>query len=59
MSLSSGSEAHEDLSELRLKRQLGYINVVFGASSLDCSRVKYAIEHAWKQYQNIANDSYC
>ncbi len=33
MSLSSWLEAHEDLSELRLKRQIGYISGVFGASS--------------------------
>ncbi len=48
MSLSSWSEAHEDLSELRLKRQIGYINGVFGASSLDCNKIKQAVEHAWK-----------
>ena len=48
MSLSSWSEAHEDLSELRLKRQIGYINGVFGASSLDCNRIRQAVEHAWK-----------
>ncbi len=48
MSLSSWSEAHEDLSELRLKRQIGYINGVFEASSLDCNRIRQAVEHAWK-----------
>jgi len=48
MSLSSWSEAHEDLSEVRLKRQIGYINGVFGASSLDCNRIRQAVEHAWK-----------
>ncbi|DBA74989.1 TPA: hypothetical protein ACH3X1_010332 [Trebouxia sp. C0004] len=31
MSLSLWSESHEDLSELRLKRQISYINGVFGA----------------------------
>ncbi len=48
MSLSSWAEAHENLSELRLKRPISYINVVFGASSLDCNRIKQAVEHAWK-----------
>ena len=48
MSLSSLSEAHEDLSELSLKWQICYINGVFGASSLDCNRIKQAVEHAWK-----------
>ncbi len=48
MSLSSWAEAHENLSELRLKRPISYINGVFGASSLDCSRIRQAVEHAWK-----------
>ena len=48
MSLSSWSEAHEDLSELRLKRQISYINGVFGARLLDCNKIKQAVEHAWK-----------
>ena len=48
MSLSSWSKAHEDLSELRLKRQISYINGVFGAKTLDCNKIKQAIEHAWK-----------
>jgi len=48
MSLSSWAEAHDDLSELRLKRPIKYINGVFGASSLDCNRIKQAVEHAWK-----------
>jgi len=48
MSLSSWSQAHEDLAELRLKRPIKYINGVFGASSLDCNRIRQAVEHAWK-----------
>ena len=47
MSLSSWSEAHQDLTELRLKRQISYINRVFAAKS-DCNKIKQAVEHAWK-----------
>ena len=58
MSLSSWSEAHEDLSELRLKRQISYINGVYGASSLKCNKIQQAVEHAWKG-ASVAKNSYC
>jgi len=48
MSLSAWAEAQDDLSELSLKRPISYINGVFGASSLDCNRIRQAVEHAWK-----------
>jgi len=48
MSLSSWSEVHDDLSERRLKRPNSSINGVIGASSLDCNRIRQAVEHAWK-----------